>query len=289
METENSLVHLIYVPFRGVGIDLRNDKWFYERIEIFSRFTLQSLRKQTNQNFIVWLSFREQDESNPLVGVIARRLEEAKIRYVMTFNGLMYYDDKFSDDIQSKIMNILRIVRRCWKIKNWDDFLPSLRAIKLNKNHTLQSRLSKSLAILKHYFQEADWVYVSRIDSDDMFNEDFVETVQGYAPFFGALICGKGLIYNSTTKELAEWNPTTNPPFHTIIFPSESFFDTELHLRCMRDFRSHEDIPKIFGTYTLPDFMYCVTTHDPKNHISTNFTHSFKGDIISNSILNKFI
>ena len=71
----NSFVHLVYIPFRGVGIDLRDDTWFKDRIEIFKEYTLKSLQKQTCQNFVIWISFRKEDEDNILVKDLAEYIK----------------------------------------------------------------------------------------------------------------------------------------------------------------------------------------------------------------------
>ena len=283
------MIHLIYIPMRGVGIDLRGDDWFWERVEVFRTYTLQSLKKQVNQNFVVWMSFRPQDENSEAVAYLAELLKFNDIRYIFTFNGLMYYDDKFTDEIWLKIKNIGRIIRHCWRNKALKDFLPSLKEIRYNKNRTLEARLSKSLEIMRPYFQDCEKVIVSRIDSDDMYHKEFVALTQTAKDFFGAIICKRGLIFNSDTQEMAEWNPPTNPPFHTIIFPGEIFFDPAKHLAYFKDFKSHEDITRVFDCLEMPSYMYCVTTHNPKNHISTVWNHPFRGKIMDSNLINNFI
>lgn len=135
---------------------------------------------------------------------------------------------------------------------------------------------------------DTKWVYVTRVDSDDMLRYDFVSTVQAHAPQTGALTCASGYIHNTTTGEICEYHPETNPPFHTIMFRSEIFFRPELHLAYYGDFKSHEDIPKVFNTQSLGDRMYCVTTHNPRNHISTIWNHPFRGMAVDRGILSMF-
>lgn len=282
------MIHFILIPLRDVGIDLRDDDWFKERIEIFKNYTLKSLKSQTNQNFILWITMRPQDESNPLIADLAEYLQEIGLRYIFTFNGLMYHDDKFSKGLKNRLWNFGRVIRWCWR-NSWKDLIPSVRFIFQDKNGTLVDRLEKSLHVLKPYFEETEWVYLTRIDSDDMFNKKAIEIIQCYPPFYGALVCGKGLIYNSSTGELATWNPPTNPPFHTIIFEGKQFFDPNTHIEYYGNFKSHEDIPKVFFTQKLPDFIYCVTTHNPKNHISTLFNHPFRGELVNPNLINNYI
>lgn len=71
-----------------------------------------------------------------------------------------------------------------------------------------------------------------------------------------------------------------NPPFHTIIFDAETFFDPTKHLDYYGEFKSHEDITRVFTHLILPDFRYCVVAHKPMNQISTIFSHPFRGKMI---------
>ena len=207
--------------------------------------------------------------------------------YVFTFDGLVDHDDKFSRGLKNRVWNLGRVIRWCYR-NSWKDFIPSIRFILQDKNATLKGRLGKSLAILKTYFSGADWVIMTRIDSDDMFRQDMVQFIQCYPRLGGALICHNGFIYNSTTNEMAEWKPLTNPPFYSIIFPGSVFFDTDEHLKYYKDFKSHEDISKIFNPMVLPDYLYCVLTHNPKNHISTVWNHPFRGQLVNPDTLNLF-
>ena len=290
METNSKIIHLVYCPFSGVGlIGYRGDVWFAERIEIFKRYTLQSLLKQTNRNFVLWLSFRPEEENNYLTQKLSEYLKEVEMPYIFTFHGLMYWDDKFNNDIKSKIMNAGRIVRRCWRSGAWSELILSIKELLIDKNSTLYQRIAKSINIFPRHWLFSELVYLTRIDSDDMFHHGAVEIIQSTYPETSALTCGKGLVYNTTTEEVAEWNPPTNPPFHTIIFKTEVFFDIERHLEHYKDFKSHEDVPRIFGSTLLPDYMYCVTTHNPKNQISTVWNHPFRGIIVDTDLIHNFI
>lgn len=284
--------HLIYIPMTGVGLygGYRGDAWYQERIDVFMNTTLQSLIKQTNQGFVVWMSFREQERDNPLTARLAAIMKGAGIRYFLTFDGLMYHDDKFTDGFQAKLKNVGRCLRD-WVRNNrsFTDVLGGIGEIYINKNNTLKARLNNSLYTLEQYFGDSEWITVTRIDSDDLFHKQAVEIIQEHEPFPGALVCGKGLIYNTETKELAEWNPPTNPPFHTIFFPATHFFVPGMYLDYFGDFKSHEDITKVFACRKLPDNFYCVTTHNPKNHISTIWNHPFRGKLVDPDLITDYL
>lgn len=251
----SQMIHLIYCPFTGVGKhQYKGDEWFKERIGIFKDFTLQSLRNQTSPHFILWLSFREEEKKNPITNRIGELIGDMAIRPIMTFDGLMYHDDRNDES-----------------------------------NTTLRERLLASLAH-ERLGQDADWVYLTRIDSDDMFHRDVVQLIQDQEPFEGALTLQNGYVYNKETKELAEWNPLTCPPFFTLMMKGETFFDIDKHLAFYGDWKSHEDTARmkhkvLWRGDNRIDRLYCVLTHDPENHISTSFSHPFRGkQIVDNKL-----
>lgn len=293
---EYSFIHIVYTPFTGVGLygGFKNQDWFDYRLKIFKEYTLPSLLNQTNKNFIHWISFRKEEESDNRVYDLANYMERLGHKFILTFDGLMYYDDKFSPDFRSRFMNLLRIIRYTWRTKDIRK-LGLCREIIYNKNSTLEQRLKNSLPALKAS-KKCDYVYLTRIDSDDMFHKNAIQEIQNnqpfpeaILPFPGAILLDKGYVFNYNSKELAEWNPITNPPFHTIIFPYEHFIDSKKHYEYIKDYKSHEDIKKIFAYRILKDSLYCVLVHNEQ--ISTIWNHPFKGKTIlenKNEILSSF-
>lgn len=292
MGRQQNIIHFCYIPFTGVGLygGYRGDEWYRYRIQLFKDFTLKSLLNQSQKNFVLWISFRPEEENNSLTAELANWLKEKELNYIFTFNGLMYWDDKFSKGILQKVKNCGRIVRGCWRNKTWNNFFSSIKEIYIDKNSTLKMRLSESLGFLKKYFSEADWIYVTRLDSDDMFHQSAFEEIQAVLPFLGALTYHRGFVYNKDTDEIAEYHPKTNPPFHTIIFDNKTFFNAKNYLAYFKDFKSHEDISRIFTSIQLSDWRYCVLTDNSKHHISTIWNHPFKGEKVINKryILSEF-
>lgn len=240
-------------------------------MNIFRKYTLKSLQNQSNRNFTLWLSFRPQEKDNPITEKLRQILDQSKIPFVITFEGLMYYDDKFSSS--KIIINILRVLRDFYRKKIFNIY--SLKELWYNKNRTLLDRLARSLSSFE--FIKNDWIYVTRIDSDDMFGDWMINDIQQVKPFEGAISYKNGYIFDKTSQKLADWNPTTNPPFHTIIFKRDTFLSPRKHLKYFGKFRSHEDIPKVFDTKWSEKRFYCVLAHDMKNQISTIWNHPFKG------------
>ena len=268
--------HLIYTPFVGVGLHggMRGQKWLAHRIEIFKSYTLKSLLNQTSRDFLHWMSFRPQERNNPLIQGLRFYLESINYKFIFTFDGLMYWDDKFTKyNLKAILRNFLMMAWDCYIYKELKNPLTLFRMSWENKNKTLLRRLSFSLSELSNSIgEEFEWVYLTRIDSDDMFHKDAVELIQKQEPKERkALTFDQGYILNIQTGQLAEWKPPTNSPFHTIIFPSETFFNPQRHLEYYGSFKSHEDIPKVFNCEMLDMNKYCVSFHG--KHISTAWSY----------------
>lgn len=281
------MTHIVYIPFTGVGIDHRNDDWLKERVEIFKNYTLKSLANQSNKDFFLWLSFRPQDLSSlPMkpynqdaIAQLLTAIDRAGIECEITFHGLMYHDDKFGGSVRHRIWNAGRLVRAAWRHNTWMHLPYSLwQMLFRDKNKTLEKRLAESLESLKWSGRiKDDIVLLTRIDSDDMFHKEALEKIRDNGGSVVAM--SGGYIYDTKWGRLAYYNPKTNPPFHTIGFSKEEFLDARRHLLIYGDFKSHEDIIKLHP-HTLTERLYCVTTHNPKAHISTVFDHPYRGKMI---------
>lgn len=280
-------MNLCLIPFTGVGLPgYGGDEWLAERIKIFKQFTLKSLLNQTHKDWYLWVTFRPEEKDNRQVIALSSYLDTLGVKYFFTFDGLPYWDDKFGGGLLTGIKNSLRLVRRSWRSGNWQ-MLKLIPSVFLNiKNKTLESRLARSLEEIRP--PKVEKIYLSRIDSDDMFNKDYLHYVNS-ATESSALVCDVGYIYNQSTQELAYWLPKTNPPFHTIVFGWDEFFGARKHLKKYNGYRSHEDVTKVFKYKELPDGLYCVLTHSPKLHISTTWNHPFRGAIIEGEVRGKLL
>src|SRR3990167_2179614 len=267
--------HIVMIPWTGVGLHggFRGNVWYKHRIEIFKEYTLKSLANQSNKNFLLWCSFRPEEKTNPLTKIISDAIEETRLPYIFTFDGLMYWDDKFSNySLKTKIRNFLMMLWDCWTYKEWKNPLSILKLSWEDKNKSLLKRLTTSLETVRDTIgSNFDWVYLTRIDSDDMFHRNTIDLIQSCDPDYKrALVFDKGYILNVQTRQVAEWSPPTNPPFHTIIFPAKNFFDSFRHKEYYGNFRTHEDVPKVFNAVTLDMNSYMVAFHG--KHISTSWT-----------------
>src|SRR3990167_9847206 len=99
--------HIIYIPFTGVGKhQYKGDDWFRDRIEIFKNYTLKSLLNQTNQNFILMVSFRPEDQLNPILSNFEGIEKVGFTEPWWTFTGLLYHDDKNEENNKSLTLRL---------------------------------------------------------------------------------------------------------------------------------------------------------------------------------------
>jgi hypothetical protein len=230
---------IVSVPFTGLGLfnGYRGDEWFKRRIELFHKYTLKSLLKQTDRDFVIWLQFRPEERYNKIINDII-----IPCKHIMTFGGICIWDDR-----------------------------------KEKEGEGLKNRLSVTLPFLKELVGKED-VKLVNIASDDMYSEEVIKSVKEHPFEEGTALTHRlGYIY-STDDRLAEWNPTTHPPFHTIMYKNETFLNPQKHFDFIKEYKSHEFIPEIFKEARMPDRRYMVLVHNA--NISTQWSHPFRGQEI---------
>ena len=241
-----NFIHFCMIPFTGLGLHggYRGDSWFKYRIGLFKKYTLQSLLNQTNRNFITWIAVRPEERFNPICQEFHKFMMKLKdFPCVFTYGGIPIWDDKY-------------------------------------KNDNLLERLEKTLPELKRFLKDEQWVYETCQPSDDVFHINEMKEIQEKEPKENrTLIHDKGYVFNEETQRLAEWNPLINPPFHTVMFPADVFFDPKKHFDYMKNSINHEDIIRKFDCVKLPDKRYCVVVHG--KNISTNWWHPFRGKVFN--------
>ncbi len=268
------LTHLFYVPFTGLGLynGYRGDTWLKNRIAIFKQFVVPSLRAQTDEDFVIWISWRREEKYNPIVQEFKRYMEESFVdetKVVFTYAGVCFYDDKYPDVIAQD---------------------------------RLISALHGSMPALFDYVGESDYVLMTIQPSDDLYT---TRAVEGIKKIFEAHpdVSGMGFKYgyicNYNTKEVSEYNPETNPPFYTFKFPKADFTDPLRHAQftaLKRDSGqykagtpcpSHEYVPECVKFAVVDDVRgFMVGTHG--NNISTTFTNPYKGEAVGSSVFEDF-
>lgn len=262
--------HLLYVPFTGLGLysGFRGNLWFRNRIDIFKQFVIASLKSQTSQNFVVWISFTPELRGNNDISKLSNYLTENNIKHVFTYSGICFYDDKYED---SKAKERLIVA------------------------------LHGAIGDLNDIVGEEEEVIMTIQPSDDCYINYFVEGMQKLFkenPEINGAGFQSGYICNYQTKELAEYNPNTNPPFYTIRFKRNVFLNPLAHFQytaLKKDvgkykvgtpIPSHEYVEYAVKYMKIMERGFLVGTHG--ENISTHFNHPFKGAVVDQSILKKF-
>lgn len=247
---------LVCVPFTGLGLynGFRGNRWLRNRIKIFKQFVVPSLEHQTDKNFVLWIAWRREEIDNPhVIELFGWLSTHTSLEIVFTYSGIPFWDDKYSDtEARERLFNTLR----------------------------------GALPDLIDSMSDCDEVHWLLQPSDDVYDIRTVALVKKAFenPDIQAISYTKGYLCNYNTKEVLEYNPTTNPPFFAIKFPREIFFDAGKHINYTGPYKSHEYIgDKLKLAYF--DFRgFLVGTHG--ENISTHFNHPFGGaqvtDVLSN-------
>lgn len=250
--------HLMYTPFTGLGLygGYRGKRWLRNRIHIFKQFVVPSLQSQTKKDFTLWISWRFEDRQNELVRELAEWLGiNTNLKFIFTYSGVCFWDDKYAPDLARK-------------------------------------RLAEAIhgavpALTEEIGQEED-VLVTIQPSDDCYSSDTVERIQSLFEKYEwaqAVAYKRGYVMDYTSHRIAEWNPTTNPPFYTIKFKRKTFLDPHSHVE-YAGIESHEYLPTKLQTLEMPERGFLVGTHG--ENISTIFEHPFKGTEVFSTVLKEF-
>lgn len=277
VESNKRIAHLMYVPFTGLGMygGFRGNRWLRNRIKVFKQFVVPSLLAQTNQNFIVWVSWRREEYANPQVRILEEWLKATfnrsadENRVVFTFSGICFWDDKYVGKVA------------------YDRLADSLHG---------------SVGPLHNIMGEAQEVYMTIQPSDDCYHTKAVEHIQtvfATMPHFQAVGYQHGYITNYGTRETRNYDPTTNPPFYTVRFPSKEIFTDPLKHMAYTAIKkntdkypfgtpipSHEYVGLALNYAVLSDRGFLVGTHG--ENISTVFNHPFAGDTPVEGVWEKF-
>ena len=223
----------------------RGNRWLKNRIRIFKQFVLPSLLNQTSKNFVLWASFRYEDRDCPIIKKFKEDLDSiGDFKTVFTFNGVCFWDDKYSDEVA------------------YTRLIDSVHG---------------SMGDLINVMGEAETILMTIQPSDDCYIGTMVEDVQRifHETDYQVVAYQKGYVMDYVDRKLAEWNPGTNPPFFTIKFPRKTFVDPYQHVQYTGPYKSHEYVGDELNLLPIYDRGYLVGTHG--ENISTIFKHPFTG------------
>lgn len=255
---------LVYTPFTGLGMygGFRGNRWLRNRITVFKEFVVTSLLNQTDQDWSLWISWREEEKDNLLVKDLELWLNVVLPgRVVFTYGGIMFWDDKYEPAVARE--------RLFWAMK-------------------------KTLPVLLDFVSDCDEVQILLQPSDDMYDCMAIESMKlafKSNPTVTGVGFAKGYLINYTTKEVLEYNPKTNPPFFAYRIPRNIFADPGKHMNYISTksdegqypkgtpYPSHEWIPNAFKMAFLDGRGFMVGTHG--ENISTHFNHPYGGPSLS--------
>lgn len=256
--SKHKVLHLAYVPFTGLGRynGFRGNDWLQNRIKVFKQYVIPSLQNQTNQDFVVWISWRQEEKGNPQVMALENYiLEHTNLRLIMTYGGVCFWDDKYPDE---------------------------------EAQARLKLSLHRSLVDIMNQFGSYKTVLMTIQPSDDCYDQKAYEEFRRVLMTTDAEVAGyrKGYVARYTTGEIAEYNPDTTPPFFTIKFPYEVFVDTMKHYTYTGPYKSHEYIGDKLKYVGLEGRGFLVGTHG--ENISTTFDIPYKGQDVPKEVFNQF-
>lgn len=253
---------LVYTPFTGLGMygGFRGNRWLRNRITVFKEFVIPALLKQTDRDFVHWISWRPEERDNKYVKELGQWLSGIPgYQFVFTYGGVCFWDDKYKPDEARERL---------------------FRAFKT------------TLPTLLDSVPDCDEVQILLQPSDDLYERRTIESMKLALrdPEIEAVGFVKGYLINYTTKEVLEYNPKTNPPFFCYKIPRNKFADPGKHMNYISTkedegqypagtpYPSHEWIPNAFKMVFLDGRGFMVGTHG--ENISTHFNHPYGGNPI---------
>lgn len=115
------------------------------------------------------------------------------------------------------------------------------------------------------------YVYVTRIDSDDLFAPDAMALIDDRVPaVYGqveGLLFRRGYLHDLKTGRVGVYhNPS--PPFHTIMFPMGIFTDPNAYAKVWHKIGDHSRVNGALDCQVLSEYKFTVLVHD-SNFLST--------------------
>ena len=274
-ESAGKYKHLMYCPFTGLGnyFGYRGARWLRARIKIFKQFVVPSLQAQTEKNFTLWISWRPEERYNGIVKSFQEWLKGTGLDVIHTFSGVCFYDDKYPDkEARERLVSAVHGAM--------------IELVNATEGET-----------------GCEWVLMTIQPSDDCYNINTVKALQTmfkHPDLFPLQAIGfkQGYLMNYQTKELAEWNPATSPPFYTIKFPRPIFINPLEHVQFTAlkhdvepykkgcPLPSHEYLKDCLRTGYIDQRGFLVGVHG--ENISTIWNHPYKGEVQDPKVLADF-
>lgn len=160
---------------------------------------------------------------------------------------------------------------------NYDEYAKPYIIEELKKYPPLPS----NVVFTEHYYSNIEKVlpfyktlYFVRIDSDDMYQKDFMQKLKDYKTKSGtkALIVENGYIYDVLTDELARWFYKSATPFYTLIYDCFDFSNGYRH-----DTHGQSSVFKLYYEVIYGDTFIVIAHHQ---NTVTVFNCSFRKQMV---------
>ncbi len=163
-----------------------------------------------------------------------------------------------------------RYTRKCLQLQTNQDFLnivhihPDSKLIveqELLNHPPLPKNIiftSDKITAIENYLQDADQLFISNLDSDDLYNPHFVQFLHDYKPKenTSALICQRGYIFNSQTHIVDKYF-SSSPPFFTQIYTAEEYLSYAKYYPPLA-----HGYMRFFNYEAITEPMYMIVLHD---------------------------
>lgn len=121
---------------------------------------------------------------------------------------------------------------------------------------------------LREQIGDCDYVYITRVDSDDLYSPDALQIVHDTLPQelgrTEASMFRRGYLHDVRTGETGTYHGSSTP-FHTMMVPREVFCDPVRYKAL--DYGDHSLVNSCYPTTVLPDWRFAVLVHG-RNFIS---------------------
>ena len=225
---------IVYSDFNTLSFsDKRFSKeWIEKRIDIFMKYTLKSLKLQSNQNFL----------------------------------SLLKYEDKS----QKIIENVL---------SRYPDLPKNIKFIPKSKFND----------IVKKYIEGFEYLYLVRLDSDDLYHKTFIQQMYDYKHDITTevIINQNGYIYDSIRNRLARF-PQRSPNYYTLIYKVNEFIKGKRYVIP----GGHPNVIKLLNHEIIkrPNYIRNVhSTNDSSTFRLAKIKHIIKDSKKKKQILSEFM
>lgn len=141
---------------------------------------------------------------------------------------------------------------------------------------------SSGNALIKKIIHGYDYLYIVRLDSDDMYHPNFIQQLIDFehTSNLECIVNKEGYVYDIVGDNLGIWY-AQSPPFFTLIYKVQDYLSGFRYI-----LNSHTNAIKL-NHYVFNSGNFMVILHG--QNTSTKFNHPFVRNIIDNSIQKKII